>query len=223
MDFVNVTTQKQLDKVIAEGNVPVVRSGHFEISGSASVSASGSASVRASGSASVSAFGSASVSAFGSASVRASGSASVSASRFVAVHKHGDKPQITGGVLIEVPKCETIEEFCDYYGITAKRGKATVFKLVGDDYKSRNGAIYKPGEEVKCDDWNTRPECGGGLHFSPLAFMAQRYSDGTRYLACKVALKDVVVIPGGLTPDKVKAPACKVLFECTEDGEPLKP
>jgi hypothetical protein len=78
-DFVECSTQKDVDAAIRDGNVPIVRSGFFEVSGSASVSASGSASVSAYGSASVSAYDSASVRASGSASVSASGSASVSA------------------------------------------------------------------------------------------------------------------------------------------------
>jgi hypothetical protein len=95
-DFVECSTQKDVDAAIRDGNVPIVRSGFFEVSGSASVRAYGSASVRAFGSASVrasdsasvrasdsasvSAFDSASVSAFDSASVSAFDSASVSAS-----------------------------------------------------------------------------------------------------------------------------------------------
>jgi hypothetical protein len=78
-DFVECSTQKDVDTVVKNGDIPVVRSGFFDVTGSASVSAFGSASVRASDSASVSASGWASVSAFDSASVSASGWASVSA------------------------------------------------------------------------------------------------------------------------------------------------
>ncbi len=213
-EFVNVTTEADLDRVIAEGNVPVCRSGFFRAFGSATVHAFGSATVRA--------FGSATVHAFGSATVHAFGSATVRASECVAIHRHGDSPKVTGGVLIQVPEIGTAKGWCDYFGVKVTRGQAVLFKAVGNDFRSGHGAEYTPGGKTECDDWNPRPVCGGGLHFSPRPFLALRYSDGPRFVACKVRVADLVVIPecGGV-PDKAKAPRCVVLHECDVDGAEL--
>jgi len=166
-EFVNVTTQADLERVVAEGNVPVCRSGFF----------------------------------------RAFGSATVHASKFVAIHHHGDGPNVTGGVLIQVPEIATAKDWCDYFAVKVTRGQAVLFKAVGRDFRSGHGAEYAPGGKTECDDWNPRPVCGGGLHFSPRPFLALRYSDGPRFVACRVRVADLVVIPGfGGVPDKAKAP-----------------
>jgi hypothetical protein len=185
------------------------------------VRACDSASVRACDSASVRAYGSASVRAYGSASVEAYGSASVSATPFVAVQRHGDRAKVSGGVLIQIPPLDTAKQFCEFYGIKASRGTVTVYKAVGNSYTSEHGATYTPGGTTSCDDWSAEPRCGGGLHFSPRPFMARKYSGGPRFVACRVKLTDLVVIRDYGTPDKVKAPRCKVLYECNEDGEKL--
>ena len=277
MEFVNVSTQQELDQAIADGNVPVCRgNGHFVVSAtveaygsatvraydsatveaydSATVEAYGSATVEAYGSATVEAYGSATVEAYGSATVRAYdsatvraygsatvraydsatvraydsatvrayGSATVRASKYVAVHRHGDTPKVNGGVLIQVPACGDLAEFCEYYGIEVKRGKAILYKLVDDDFKSGHGTVYKPGKGASCDDWDARPQCGNGLHFSPRPIMARKYSNGSRFVACEVKVADAVVITQGQPPpDKIKAPACKVLYECDVDGTQL--
>jgi hypothetical protein len=52
--------------------------------------------------------------------------------------------------------------------------------------------------------------------------MALKYSSGPRFVACKVKLADVVVIDDYDTPDKVKAKACTVLFECDENGVEIR-
>jgi hypothetical protein len=88
-DFVECSTQKDVDAAIRDGNVPIVRSGFFEVSGSASV--------RAYDSASVSAYGSASVRAYDSASVRASDSASVSASDSASVSAYDSASVLASG------------------------------------------------------------------------------------------------------------------------------
>jgi hypothetical protein len=132
-------------------------------------------------------------------------------------------PKITGGVLIEIPACDEPAEWCDYYGLPVKRGKAVVFKAVDDDLKSGHGLVYPVGERVTDTAFKDHRECGDGLHFSPRPAMARQYFMGaTRFLACEVALKDVVVIRSGSGPsDKVKASACRVLHEVDVDGEPV--
>jgi hypothetical protein len=166
----------------------------------------------------VQASGSATVRAYGSATVRASGSATVRASRYVAIQRHGTRAKISGGVFIQIPDIETIVEFCDYYGVTCE-DTMVVYKLVDDGFVSAHGTRYQPDDKPEAPDWDGKPACGGGLHFSPRPFMARKYSSGTRFVACEVRCADAVVIDDYGTPDKIKAPRCTVLYECDEDGE----
>jgi hypothetical protein len=220
VEFVEVASQAELDKAVANGNIPICLEGFFRASGSASVRASDSASVEAYGSASVRASGSASVEAYDSASVEAYGSASVRASKYVAVQRHGTTPAVTGGVLIDIPPIESAQDFCDFYGLKPSRGAVVLFKLVDDSYVSGYGASYRPGEKTIAPDWDGGLNCcGSGLHFSPRPFMARRYSSGSRFVACRVRLADMVPITShDGASDKCKAKACTVLFECDEDG-----
>ena len=237
VEFVECSTQAELNTAVNAGNVPVVRSGFFVAFDSATVMAFCSATVRAFGSATVKAFDSATVEAFGSATVRAFDSATVkafdsatvkafdsatvTAAPFVAVQRHGTKAKVNGGVLIQIPDIKTVEQFCEFYGLKLLRGSVVLFKCVGDDYVSAHGASYRPGEKPVAADWDPEPSCGNGLHFSPRPFMARRYApNGTRFVACLVKLADLVVINDGYgTPDKAKASRCSVLHEVDEDGE----
>jgi hypothetical protein len=198
---------------------------------SATVRASDSATVRASGSATVRASGSATVRAWGSATVEAWDSATVRASKYVAIHivrAYGGNPQVTGGIQIEVPPIDSPEAFCDFYGVEVVDGVATLYKATDDDYSTsyarRCGISYRPGEQPVAPDWNDRPECGGGLHFSPRPRMARQINgDGTKhYLACPVRLDEMVVVEPGYGANKVKAPRiCGPIVEVDADGDPL--
>ena len=229
-DLVEVTTQAEFDKAVADGNIPVCRNGFFSARGSATVRACdsatvqawGSATVRAWGSATVRACDSATVRAWGSATVQAWGSATVRAGRFVAVTRHGETAKVNGGVLIQVPPCDEPAEWCDFYDLPVKRGKVVLFKAVDDELRSGRGLAYPIGESVEAQDFTDRAECGGGLHLSPRPFMARRYfSAAPRFLACEVALSDLVVIADSKVSDKVKARRLRVLHEVDVDGEPL--
>jgi len=235
-DYVDVTSQAELDRAVADGNIPVCRSGYFEASGNASVRAYGNASVSAYGNASVSAYGDASVRAFddasvrayGNASVSAYGNASVSASKYVAIHRHGDTPKVDGGVLIQIPDLTDPANFLEFYGVAVegrgRRATAVLYKAVDGDFNSHHGTNYTPGTTTTCDDDDWSPEncCGYGLHFSPRPLIAQRYmSAATRFVACRVKVSDIVVI-GDHRPDKIKVPACECLHEVDIDGEPLE-
>ncbi len=192
---------------------------------SATVRASGSATVSASGSATVTAYGSATVTAYGSATVRASGSATVTASGYVAVHNHGPRTRITGGVLIEPPDLTVTANWLAYYGLTPVRGIVTLYKSVNADWTSRYHADYSPGAKPTAPDWTPTNECGGGLHFSPRPHMALEYHDakGQRFVACPVRVKDIVVIGSPGAANKCKAPAVvgKGCWPCDIDGEPV--
>jgi hypothetical protein len=194
-------------------------------SDSAQVTAYGSAQVTASDSAHVTAYDSAQVTAYGSAQVTASDSVHVRASKYVAVTVHGNNIKVIGGVRIDIPAVTTAQKWCEFYGVEIKRGIAILFKAVHDDYKSAHGCSYAPGTKPAAPDWDGgEKECGGGLHFSPRPWMALRFDgDATRFVACGISLKEIVVHKDASYPDKVKAP--RVARPCVEvdiDGNPVK-
>jgi hypothetical protein len=191
--------------------------------GQSTVEAWDQSTVEAWGQSTVRAWGQSTVRARGQSTVRAGDQSTVRAGKYVAIHRNGDLPKVTGGVLIQIPKIKTVEEFCDYYGIEVKGGNVILFKAVNEKWVSTNRVAYEPGTSVTCDDWSTEPRCGGGLHFSPRAFLTRKYSDGPKLLACKVKVKDIVVITDMGLPDKVKAKSCKVLHEVDIDGVKVEP
>ena len=96
--------------------------------------------VRARENSSVVAWGNSSVVARGNSSVEARDNSSVVASKYVAIHKHaGSGARVQGGVLIEIPKIETAAEWCDYWGVEVKKGTATLYKCVREDWVSSQG------------------------------------------------------------------------------------
>jgi hypothetical protein len=99
----------------------------------------------------------------------------------------------------------------------------TLFKAVGDNFISPKGGNYTPGTIPSAPDWDGgKIECGGGLHFSPAPRMARVFNDSAkRYVACPVALADIVVHPDGDYPEKVKSRGCCApVWECDIDGKP---
>jgi hypothetical protein len=134
-----------------------------------------------------------------------------------AIQHPGSKIDLPGAVLLRAPESvETVEDWIDYYGCGTQRGRIIVFKLVHNSLHSDHEAVYEIGKETKCDDWQPTSQCGNGLHFGPSPSACERYGSGTRYLACSVRAKDVVLLG-----DKLKAPSCKVLYEVDRDGERL--
>jgi hypothetical protein len=135
---------------------------------------------------------------------------------------------IPGAVILKTPEIRTAADWCDYYGVTVKRGVATLFKAVDDDYSTNNARrkniSYAPGEKPAAPDWDGGvAECGGGLHFSPHPMLALEFNqDATRFVACPVKVAEIVVHPDALYPNKVKAPrVCAAIYEVDRDGEPL--
>lgn len=106
-------------------------------------------------------------------------------------------------------------------------GEAVLFKGVGQDYASAHAAPdgaavrYTPGMSVTAADWAPTAVCGAGLHLSPTPRHTHAYCDPKRYVAVAVNVADVLPIPGTGVPDKVKVPACRVLYEVNADGEPI--
>jgi hypothetical protein len=109
------------------------------------------------------------------------------------------------------------QTWADLYGAKVSRGgRMTVYKGVNADLLSGYKFAYPIGKTVACTDWNTTPECGNGLHFSPSPTSTESYCDPVRYLECTVKLAEVV--PLG---DKVKAPSCRVVREVDRWGDPV--
>jgi len=140
----------------------------------------------------------------------------------VAVLIEGDGPKVTGGKQIRRQLFKNGKGWCEYYGVPVKAGKAIVFKALDKDLRSSHGLVYPVGATVKSDGWN-KNECDQGLHFIPTPKMGYEFApEAERFVACEVAVKDMLVFSTGSYPNKAKAPECKVLYECNDDGEEIK-
>jgi len=233
MAAIEVTTQAQLDKavknlkpsdwIVCLGGtryrpLTVRGSSHVVARESSHVEAWGSSHVVARESSHVVAWGSSHVVAWGSSHVEAWESSHVVASPFVAVTKQpSHRGKLAGGVIIEIPEVTTPQEWVDFHGLAVTRGLVTLYKAVDDEFKSGYGFTYAPGTKPKCDDWNTRAECGGGLHLTAHPLISKDYmQNATRYLACPVKVAELVVIDN----EKVKAPRIAgAVYEVTQDRE----
>ena len=208
---------------------------------SSRVVARGSSRVEARESSRVVARENSSVVARGSSSVVARGSSRVEARGFVSLTAFGGtlklsakchvflcskKAKVRGGQKTEA-YIETAQDWCDFYGIEVKRGIATVYKAVRNDYASARDAsfFYHPGSKPKAPEFDPITECGKGLHFSPHPRMAKEFysADDMKFIACPVKLSEIVIHPEGSCPEKCKAPrvygAC---YEVDEDGNKIK-
>ena len=99
-----------------------------------------------------------------------------------------------------------------------------LYKALNANCSSGYGFDYTPGTVPAAPDWDGgKAECGGGLHFcsSPLHALAF-FSDATRFMACPVRLKDIVVHKDAQYPTKVKAKGCcGPVYEVDRYGEPV--
>jgi hypothetical protein len=152
---------------------------------------------------------------------RASGSATVRASKWVAVHLFSARATVSGGVVIDVSALDLddLATWTEYHGATVTDGTLTAYKAVGDDWQTdRKGWVYAPGATVTAEDWDAKPECGGGLHLCLTPSKSRGYySEATRYVECSIDMTEAVVVDR----DKVKARSVRVVREVTIDGEPV--
>ena len=164
------------------------------------------------------------VRAYDSSQVTAYGSSQVTAAQYVAVTIHADTVRCDGGHVIRLPQIRTAAEWCTFHGVPVTDDVAVLYKAVGDDYRSGRGFLYTPGTCVEAPDWDgPARECGGGLHFvaHPAEGLAFDHN-ATRFLACPVALADIVVHFPAQYPQKIKARrTCGPIYECDIDGNPL--
>jgi hypothetical protein len=140
----------------------------------------------------------------------------------------------TGNNILQLPKVEikTAVDWCAYYGVPVTNGTAVLYKAVNDDFSSKwrsntlpNGVSYAPGSKPEAPDWDGgKAECGGGLHFSPSPSSALMFHAGAqRFVACPVAIDDIVVHKDPEYPAKIKARAvCAAIYEVDLNGDPVK-
>lgn len=127
----------------------------------------------------------------------------------VSVLIHGDLAQISGGKQTKV-RLKTSKGWCDYYGVEIRKGIATLFKAIDDDYSTptarTKNIFYKPGDRPSAPDWDGgKDECGGGLHASCHPLAALRFNPtAKKFVALPVRLKDFKPYPQAQYPDKVK-------------------
>ncbi len=191
---------------------------------SATVRASGSATVQAYDSATVQAYDSATVQAYGSATVQAYDLATVRASKYVAIHLHGARATVTGGVLIDLTTLDRNDPrtWCEMSGVDINTDDTvTLYKAVDDNFQAGHSytvTTYAPGTTVTAVDWRDDHTCGGGLHFGATPHLAEANAINlvSRYVAVRVPL--AVVRPIG---DKAKAPQCVVLQEVDAFARPV--
>ena len=230
-----VRTQTELDAALAAGDplieirsdpdvtLTITSSGSSRVwaYGSSRVEAYDSSRVEAYDSSSVWAYDSSSVEAYGSSSVWAYGSSRVEAGRFVAVHVHSSRATCQGGVQIDLTDVDLTDAatWLDWCGLTAERGKVTLYKAVDDDLAAGHSytrTVYPIGGTVVAGDWRDDHKCGGGLHVSPTVTQAAaHFSRATRFLAVEVAVRDVRPIDGG----KCKVPRLRVVCEVDRWGD----
>jgi len=217
-----VKTQKALDAAIKKGEIVRVKSGLYCISGNARVYAYGNARVDASGNARVDASGNARVDASGNASVYASGNASVYASGYSAAVRRSAQAECRGNVLDLTTRPETVEQWLARYHVAFHDGLPLLYKATHANYATQNGVSYVPGTDVVAPDWEDRSdiECGSGLHFCWCAAACRQFNrEPAHFIACQVAIEDIRIYDGQPQwPDKIRARACRALYECDEDG-----
>jgi hypothetical protein len=114
---------------------------------------------------------------------------------------------------------DDLATWTEYHGATVTDGTLTAYKAVGDDWQTdRKGWVYAPGATVTAEDWDAKPECGGGLHLCLTPSKSRGYySEATRYVECSIDMTEAVVVDR----DKVKARSVRVVREVTIDGEPV--
>ena len=207
-ETIHVTTQAEMAAAIERQKTdPDVR---IEVHDSATVTAYGSAVVYA--------YDRATVNASGSTKVNAHGSATVNASRFVTILRRSPRSRVSGG---QVPDLSTPLGWCEYTGAaTGSPGTYILYKGVDAGFRSAHGTVYLPGTEQVARDWDGgAEECGGGLHFCAHPAATLQFVEAVKFVACEVALADMAAHEFPQYPNKIKARACRVLYECNVHGE----
>ena len=156
------------------------------------------------------------------------GSSHAVGSKYSSITLHGQTVHAKGGMQIKIPEILTAKEWCDYYGVEVKKGIATLFKAVDDDYSTLNarskGIFYTPGSMPIAPDWDGgKAECGGGLHASCHPTAALYFNpQAKKFVALPVRLKDFKPYANAQYPDKVKFKSvCAPVWECDKCGNKI--
>ncbi len=90
-----------------------------------------------------------------------------------------------------------------------KDGRTLLLRMCGENGEAYNGTFRWPmtvGAVVTAPDWNSKPECGGGLHGLPWACGDWSLLTGTHWMVFSADPADVVDIDGS----KSKAKSARV-------------
>jgi hypothetical protein len=131
------------------------------------------------------------------------------------------KSGIPGALILPAPDVITPLDWCEYHGAKVEDGMALLYKGVDAEFRSGYGFLYKPGSTPEADDWDgMKRECGGGLHFCSSPSATHEFvSNPEKYVACWVALEDLVVHTNPQYPTKIKGrKICQPIFEVDIDG-----
>jgi len=151
--------------------------------------------------------------------------AKASSGCMVYIHKGA---KCNGGIQLVAKQITNATDWLEYYDVKPTRGMAILYKAVDSDYSTSHARakniFYKPGETPEAPDWDPKPECGRGLHFSPSPMAALQFnSDATKFVACPVKVSEIVIHENPEYPSKVKAPRVyKPCYEVDRYGNPIK-
>jgi len=205
----------------AKGNAFVVARGNASVEArdNVSVDAGSGSSVIAWNNVSIVAEGRASIEAWDNVSVVAWGESSVVARGNVQVVKYSDRTnlEIQGNARIVTPP-DTVQEYCEFYGIEIKDNQAMLYKAVKPDYSTFYDSEfkYRIGKTFTNSCNNSRDvQCSFGLHVShinwALEFGRSKDIDDFVVLECAVPV-DKIIVPKN-TDGKIRTSELTVLRE----------
>lgn len=204
------------------------------------VEANNTSMVEAGGNVTVWAFDNTIVHAYGQSTVEAYDAAVVHVHDAAVVHVHGQYVTVishssnhAGGRVIDLSGLDLSDarQWAAYHCVHLDDdGMLTLYKAVPADRttgREYGHEVAWPTEgRVECEDWDPVPNCGGGLHLSPVPRQAARYMDddkvhaGARFLECRVPVDQIIPLSLDTPPTtpKAKAPWVQVVREVTIDG-----
>lgn len=148
----------------------------------------------------------------------------VAISPHVSILAKSKDAMLTGGYILG-DKVLTAKEWLSACSVKIKNGKVILYKRIGEDWVSQKDVSYKVGEITAAPDWDatSKEECGRGLHFCPTVAQTIRFRDNGIFIACEVDVKDIASLPAFAEyPDKIRARACKVLYQVDEEGNKIE-
>ncbi len=223
--------------VVAWGgsHVEARESSHVEARESSHVEASGSSHVEARESSHVVAWGSSHVVAWGSVAVHVqSDYAVVDLFGFavaVVLTKIAKVVKKSRTASIVTPKTPAgAAGWLEGQGVKAEKKHVVLYKRVSKDWQTQentaNATTWAVGATLVHPSWNPKSgECGEGkYHACSMAYFCDEFRDkkDDRYVALKVAVKDLYAWPNASYPHKIAFRAAEVLHECDRYGKKVE-